>query len=244
MNLSLCCSASLRAKIELALPLLFFSGDALYIGEDAGERYREYLLMLHGTVRASVPLMKTALKMVEGSCLNDRVAYQLADYLIQHIKEETGHDTWLLEDLASLGVTAEYALRRAPAPSIAALVGSQYYWILHHDPVALLGYIAVMEGYPPTIQRIDDLMSRTGLTPEGFRSLRKHALLDPHHRDELNALLDRMPLTLEQQALIGTSALHTAFSAAEALREVSVMQLKIFPGHADDGRNYAQSYAG
>ena len=37
-----------------------------------------------------------------------------------------------------------------PPPSVAGLVGSQYYWILHHHPVAFLGYVALMEGYPPT----------------------------------------------------------------------------------------------
>ena len=29
-----------------------------------------------------------------------------------------------------------------PSPAVAALVGSQYYWLLHHHPVALLGFVA------------------------------------------------------------------------------------------------------
>jgi hypothetical protein len=32
-----------------------------------------------------------------------------------------------------------------PSANVAALVGAQYYWILHHHPVALLGYMATLE---------------------------------------------------------------------------------------------------
>ena len=32
----------------------------------------------------------------------------------------------------------------------AALVGAQYYWIRHVHPVALLGYVMLLEGYPPS----------------------------------------------------------------------------------------------
>ncbi|MFP3408898.1 hypothetical protein SB757_30240, partial [Pseudomonas sp. SIMBA_065] len=56
---------------------------------------------------------------------------------------------------------------------------------------------------------------------DAFQTLRKHALLDPHHRDDLNELLDRLPLTRDQQSLIGVSALHTVSAAADALNEVS-----------------------
>jgi hypothetical protein len=53
-------SILLRSKIEVGLPLLFSAGDSIYRGEDLRERYSEHLIMLHGTMRASVPLIKLA----------------------------------------------------------------------------------------------------------------------------------------------------------------------------------------
>lgn len=75
----------------------------------------------------------------------------LATYLERHVDEERQHDDWLLEDLAELGVAREDVWGRIPSPNIAALVGSQYYWMRHYHPVALLGYIAVLEGRPPSV---------------------------------------------------------------------------------------------
>ena len=56
-------------------------------------------------------------------------------------------------------------IARPPAPAVAALVGAQYYWVLHHHPVALLGYIGLLEGYPPGRPRYgsNELRARTGV---------------------------------------------------------------------------------
>ena len=86
----------------------------------------------------------------------------LAAYLEEHVDEERGHDDTLLGDLELLGFPREAVLERMPSPRVAALVGSQYYWILHHHPVAFLGYVALMEGYPPTPDLITALIERTG----------------------------------------------------------------------------------
>ena len=135
----------LRSKIEVGLPLLFAAGDSIYRGEGLRERYSQHLIMLHGTVRASVPLMETAVDVAERKHSGDPVAAGVAEYLKGHIPEEVGHDDWLLQDLEVLGIARQAVISRPPAASVAALVGAQYYWILHHHPVVLLGYIAVME---------------------------------------------------------------------------------------------------
>jgi len=61
-------------------------------------------------------------------------------------------------------------VHRRPAPVArggagrrgSARVGAQYYWIHHFHPVALLGYIAVLEGRPPSPTLVEELIERTG----------------------------------------------------------------------------------
>ena len=76
-----------------------------------------------------------------------------------------------------LGRPRSDVLARPPSPTVAALVGSQYYWIFHFHPVALLGYIAVLEGYPPSMAMIDQLEAGTGYPREAFRTMIAHAEL-------------------------------------------------------------------
>jgi hypothetical protein len=109
---------------------------------------------------------------------------------------------------------------RTPSASIASLVGPQYYWIQHAHPVALMGYISVLEGNPPVATAIDRLAERTGFPQEAFRTLRAHSALDPHHFDEFNQALDALPLTGEQSALVGVSAMHTVASIARLFDEM------------------------
>jgi len=109
---------------------------------------------------------------------------------------------------------------RAPSATIASLVGPQYYWIKHTHPVALMGYIAVLEGNPPVATAIDRLIERTGFPPEAFRTLTEHSALDAHHFDEFNQALDALPLTPDQSALVGVSAMHTVASIARLFDEI------------------------
>ena len=125
---------------------------------------------------------------------NDPLAAPLARYLEEHVDEELGHDETLLDDLELLGVDRASVLARMPSPAVAALVGSQYYWILHYHPVAFLGYVALMEGYPPTPELIDELIERTGFPRDAFRTYVEHAELDPGHRDHLDRTIDSLPL--------------------------------------------------
>jgi hypothetical protein len=53
-----------------------------------------------------------------------------------------------------------------------------------------------------------------------FRTLIAHAELDPGHRDELDTLLNRLPVTQEQSAVMGLSALHSVRTLARAIGEL------------------------
>jgi hypothetical protein len=60
----------------------------------------------------------------------------------------------------------------------------------------------------------------TGYGPEAFRTVRLHADLDPHHGDELDDVLDSLPLTEQQRTLLGLSALTSVQLISRAQQEL------------------------
>lgn len=213
-------SEVLRCKIGLAMPRLSAVAAEFWWHPELADMYPEFLFLVHSMIRSSVPMMQAAERESRRLAGKDPVAEPLADYYAVHAGEEAGHDEWLLADLEVLGHDRAEVLRRVPSPTVAGLVGAYYYWIHHVHPVAFLAYLAVLEGNPPKVDELHDIQRRTGLPPEGFRTLIKHAHLDPHHRDDLNDLIDRLPLTGEHHALLALSAFHTIEQVSLALREV------------------------
>jgi hypothetical protein len=213
-------SRRLRQQIEWVLPELTAATGAIVLHPQVRELYPEFMITVHQMVRATVPLMRTALHRCRELEANDTVAAAMVSYFEQHIKEEMHHDEWLLEDLELIGVPRAEVWRRMPSSAVASMIGGHYYWIHHHHPVAKLGQIAVQEGYPPSVETIDFLVERTGYPRAAFRTLEKHCHLDTHHRDNFNDALDRLPLTEEHHAVLRVSALHTARMATRAYREV------------------------
>lgn len=200
-------SQRLRRKLDLALPALFASGRELFAHRLIVDLYPEFLFATHAIIRSSVPLMQTARDRALELAEDDRSARIVADYLDSHIEEERDHDEWLLDDMAVLGFERGEVLDRPPSGPVAALVGAQYYWILHYHPVALLGYIALLEGYPITNDEVALLQERTRFPVDAFRTLAKHAELDPHHGAELDEVIDSLPLDPPRREVMGLSAL-------------------------------------
>lgn len=216
---SLVRSAVLRRRLALIVPALFAGCERLAERPQFERIYAEYLFLLHSMVRAAVPLMVDAVETLEAR-EPDELSVRLIPYLRSHILEEEGHDRWLIEDLEQLGVPRDEVLRRMPSPAVAELVGAQYYWIRHHDPVALLGYIAVLEGYPSTVEGLDELAARTGLPVASFRTLREHAVVDVDHNLELDRLIDELPLDEDQFVLICVNASMTVLSLTRCVEEL------------------------
>jgi Iron-containing redox enzyme len=182
--------------------------------------WREYLVVQHQIIRATVPLTRAALEQARALGGEDPVAPGLADYLTLHVDEELGHDESLLDDLELLGVERATVLERMPSPATASLVGAQYYWVLHHHPIAVLGYIGVMEGYPPTDELVATLVERTGFPRRAFHTFSEHGELDPGHRDHLDRTLDGLPLDARHERVVGAAAIATAALATRTVEEI------------------------
>lgn len=172
--------------------------------------YHEYIFQSHSIIRASVPLMEAA----EQACglpqhAGDPALQEFARYLRKHIPEETGHADWILDDGEAMGLDRNEILARIPGEAATHVVGAQYYWINHYNPIALIGHIATLEGNPPTIELVEMVARKHDLSLDCFSNFIYHARIDPQHGRDLDEVLDALPLTEDHLALIGLSSLRT-----------------------------------
>jgi Iron-containing redox enzyme len=204
------------------VPALALPGRILLEHPRARELFPQYLATAYQMGGPMVPLMETALGRARELCAADPVADGLAEYLERHIPEEMHSDEpggAVLDDLEALGVDVAGLRAELPPPKIAALVGAQYYWIFHHHPVAILGFLA-LEAYHPHAATLERLIEHTGLPRDGFRQLLLHSKLDVAHARELHRVLDSLPLEPWHERLITTSALQTIASVVDLLLDV------------------------
>jgi hypothetical protein len=219
-------SELIRTKIALFSAGLDKAAHEFWTHPEFAVVYGEYLFQSHSIIRASVPLMQATLDVCAAEPPSDEaVLPAFGRYLARHIAEERGHDNWILDDAEVMGIDRRLLLERMPRETAMRMVGSQYYWIHHYHPAAMLGYIAVMEGNPPRTEFIEEVAERNQLPLEAFSSFLLHAKVDPRHRADLDLLLDSLPLSDHEHAIIGLSALQTIQYLKSVLAEVNESHL-------------------
>lgn len=179
----------------------------------------EHIWVNQMVARATVPLMQAVVKTAK-VMPEDPVSAPLIKYMTRHIAEEMDHDQWYINDLEILGISRKQVLSRMPSANVAALVGSQYYWLNHHQPVAFMGYIACLEVYHPTVKYVEDLIKKSGLPAEGFSTILEHATIDAQHSKDIIDTLNAMPLTEEQYQIVEMSAFQTFRYVALVMEDV------------------------
>lgn len=187
---------------------LTLAAERIWLHPRLRDLFPEFLFTVHSITRSTAPSMTAAAAAAQKLIGSDPIAESLHAYLAEHAIEETGHDLWTLDDLRVLGVPSDSVLARVPSPAVAALVGSQYYWLHHVHPVAYLSYVAVLEG-PQTLEFLDTVIERTGLPREAFSTHIIHAKLDIHHVKAFDEFLDRLPLTAAHETILGVNAIST-----------------------------------
>ena len=212
-------SEVLWTKIRLAESRLLAASDTFWTHPDLAGILPQFLIQLHRVMQSGISLMRTARDRAL-SLPNDSVANKTAAYLEVHIEEEKDHDQWLLNDIESLGIDPNDVLNATPLPTVVSLLGAQYFWMFHAHPVAIFGYLIVLEGYPPLVHQLEQIRQNTGLPASAFRCLKSHAEDDPDHIDTLNRTLDNMPLTPLQSKYLALSAFHTIDAVASILEEL------------------------
>ncbi|TDI41303.1 MAG: hypothetical protein E2P02_15080 [Acidobacteria bacterium] len=111
---------------------------------------------------------------------------KLGDYLLKHAREELGHDLWALQDLKALGIDEQAVRATRPVPACASMIGIEYYWAAHANPVGLFGWMYILEAMGDDLGSESARRIKDGLKlPEGVKFLAGHGDADEGHAADL-----------------------------------------------------------
>ncbi len=212
-------SQRLHATISLAQKRLATLIHEVWFHPRLSELYPEFLFAMYGITATSAPAMRAAARRCSEAGKGDPLGPWLRDYYLEHAAEEENHGEWLLADLGTFGLGRERILERLPYPGVAALVGSQYYWMQHVHPIAYLGYIAVLEA-PAQMEFLQEVSYRAGIPLASMSCHVRHAELDPGHVAAFDATLDSLCLTELHRDLIAVSAITTIGHLEQVFMEI------------------------
>jgi len=125
--------------------------------------------------------------------------------LDEYIAEETGHEEWILNDIAAAGGDADQARASQPHPATRAMVDHAYARIRGGDPVAFFGMVYVLESVSVALasQGASAVAERLGLPPEAFTYLTSHGALDQSHMRFFANLVNGLNSDADRQSIIG-----------------------------------------
>jgi pyrroloquinoline quinone (PQQ) biosynthesis protein C len=167
-------------------------------GDVTRELYVAFLTQAYHHVRHTVPLL-----MAVGSRLPDHHAW-LRDSVLHYLEEETGHEQWILNDIAAAGGDREAAAASAPNVATDAMVAYAYDTVTRHNPVGFFGMVHVLEGTSVSLalQAADRIQSSLELPARAFTYLRSHGELDKEHINDLAAILERLTDPADRAAVV------------------------------------------
>ena len=167
-------------------------------GDVTRELYVAFLTQAYHHVRHTVPLL-----MAVGSRLPDHHAW-LRDSVLHYLEEETGHEQWILNDIAAAGGDREAAAASAPNIATEAMVAYAYDTVMRRNPIGFFGMVHVLEGTSVSLalQAADRIQSTLELPTRAFTYLRSHGELDKEHINDLAAILERLTDPADRAAVV------------------------------------------
>jgi hypothetical protein len=151
-------------------------------------QYVAFLTEAYHHVRHTVPLL-----MACGSRLPDSMAW-LRDAVGHYIADETGHDEWILSDLAACGADAEAVRHGTPGFDTEVMVRFAYHQIDRCNPIGFFGMVHVLEGTSKAIAAAaaDSIRATLKLPSTAFTYLTSHGSLDIEHTRFFEILMNRV----------------------------------------------------
>jgi pyrroloquinoline quinone (PQQ) biosynthesis protein C len=167
-------------------------------GDVTRELYVAFLTQAYHHVRHTVPLL-----MAVGARVPDRHAW-LRDAVLHYLEEETGHDEWILNDIARAGGDRAAAAASQPAVATEAMVAYAYDTVMRGNPLGFFGMVHVLEGTSVAlaVNAADRIQQALGLPTSAFTYLRSHGELDKEHINELGAILERFTEEEDRAAVV------------------------------------------
>ena len=160
-------------------------------------QYLEFLAQAYHHVKHTVPLL-----MACGARLPESHGW-LRGAIAHYIAEETGHEEWILSDIAAAGGDADAVRAGTPGAAAELLVAYVYDFIARRNPVGFFGMVHVLEGTSQALatHAAQVIRGRLALPPEAFTYLSSHGSLDQEHVRFFAGLMDRLEAAADRDAV-------------------------------------------
>jgi pyrroloquinoline quinone (PQQ) biosynthesis protein C len=167
------------------------------------ERYRALLLELYHVVWHFNPVCAAAASRM-GSPGNEALQ-PVRHFLYEHMHEETGHETWVLNDLEAIGVMPSDARAHAPSIHTLGLNGYNYWAADRRHSASALGMLYALEVVAsvyggPFADAIRESLLLDG--ERGVSFIASHATMDAQHMAELRKVLNHVKDEAAQAAIV------------------------------------------
>ena len=167
-------------------------------GQVQRQTYEAFLTEAYHHVKHTVPLL-----MACGSRLPERLEW-MREAMVHYIVEEVGHQEWILNDLAALGVDRESVRHGSPSPATELMVSYAYDGIARGNPVSLLGMVYTLEKTSSTIATLAarQIQHSLSLPAAAMTYMVSHGSLDVEHMKHFADLVNRLDDEDDRQVVL------------------------------------------
>lgn len=176
--------------------------DAVAQGMSA-ERYRALLLELYHVVWHFNPVCAVAASRM--GTPTEETLQPIRHFLYEHMFEEKGHETWVLNDLVAVGMPAAQVQTHEASPHTLALIGYNHWGAQSLDPCSVLGMLYALEVISsvyggPFASAIRESLLLDGNAGVSF--IDSHATMDAQHMAELRVILNLVKEPASRAAIV------------------------------------------
>ena len=157
------------------------------------ERYRALLLELYHVVWQFNPVCAAAASRMGNPA--DESLQPVRHFLYEHMHEEMGHETWVLNDLEAIGVPPEQVRAHEPGVHTLALNGYNHWAADRRHPCSVLGMLYALEVIASVYGGPFAAAIRESLLLDGDRGVSfidSHATMDAQHMAQLRRIVNEV----------------------------------------------------
>lgn len=167
-------------------------------GEVSLPSYVAFLREAYHHVRHTVPLLRATKAALPAQ--HDWLRAPLDEY----IDEESGHDEWILNDIAACGADAGAVRHGRPGHATEVMVAYAYDTIARGNPLGFFGMVHVLEGTSVSLALMaaDAIQRPLALPDAAFSYLRSHGTLDQQHTAHFALLMDQIDDPRDQADIV------------------------------------------
>jgi pyrroloquinoline quinone (PQQ) biosynthesis protein C len=170
-------------------------------GDVTTDDYIAFLSQAYHHVKHTVPLL-----MATGSRLPEELEW-LRVGVGEYIEEETGHQEWVLNDVAACGADKEQVRRSKPNLATELMVSYAYDTVHRINPLGFFGMVHVLEGTSISLadSAADNIRSALSLPKDAFSYLYSHGSLDQDHVEFFKGLMNRIDRPQDQAQIVDSA---------------------------------------